>query len=79
MEQGLTKKEFEIGKKYFQKLSTKFSRPTPRPMLSWEDKDVNESIIPEKSDVVNWRKFQKDKSRIKKDRRKNLKTNDKDY
>ena len=75
MELGLTTKEFEIGKKYFPKPSTKFTRPTPRPILSWEDEDTNEPIIPEKSDVANWRKFQKDKSRIKKDRRKHLKKN----
>ena len=78
MELGLTSKEFEVGKKYFQK-ATKFTRPTPRPMLSWEDEDTNESNIPEKSDVVNWRKFEKDKSRTKKNRRKHLKTNAKDY
>ena len=78
MELGLTSKEFEVGKKYFQK-ATKFTRPTPRPMLSWEDEDTNESNIPEKLDVVNWRKFEKDKSRTKKNRRKHLKTNAKDY
>ena len=55
MELGLTSKEFETGKKYFQK-PKKFTRPTPRPMLSWEDEDTKESNIPEKSDAVNWRK-----------------------
>jgi ADP-ribosylglycohydrolase len=71
MELGLTLKEFEVGKKYFEK-GKKFSRPTPRPTLSWEDADTDESNIPEKSDVANWRKFEKDKSRTKKNRRKNL-------
>ena len=71
MELGLTLKEFEVGKKYFEK-GKNFSRPTPRPTLSWEDADTDESNIPEKSDVANWRKFEKDKSRIKKNRRKNL-------
>jgi ADP-ribosylglycohydrolase len=71
MELGLTLKEFEVGKKYFQK-GKKFTRPTPRPILSWEDTDTDELNIPEKSDVVNWRKFEKDKSRTKKNRRKNL-------
>ena len=74
MELGLTSKEFETGKKYFQK-PKKFTRPTPRPMLSWEDEDTKESNIPEKSDAVNWRKFEKNKSRTKKNRRKNLNTN----
>ena len=79
MELGLTTKEFEVGKKYFPKPSTTFTRPTPRPILSWEGEGTNEPIIPEKSDVVNWRKFQKDKSKIKKDRRKHLKKNNEDY
>jgi ADP-ribosylglycohydrolase len=73
MELSLTSKEFEIGKKYFQK-SKKFTRPTPRPILSWETEDTDEPNIPDKSDVANWRKFEKDKSRTKKTRRKNLKT-----
>ena len=75
MELGLTTKEFEVGKKYFPKPLTNFTRPTPRPMLSWEDEGANEPTIPEKSDVVNWRKFQKDKSRDKKNRRKHLRKN----
>ncbi len=74
MELGLTLKEFEVGKKYFKK-GKKFSRPTPRPTLSWEDEDTGESNIPEKSDVVNWRKFEKDKSRTKKNRRTRLRNN----
>ena len=77
MEMGLTSKEFELGKKYFQK-STKFIRPTPRPKLSWEDDDTNESNLPEKSDTVNRRKFEKDKSKAKKNRRKNSKLNEVD-
>ena len=77
MELGLTLKEFELGKKYFQK-ATKFTRPTPRPKLSWEDENTNKLNIPEKSDAVNWRKFEKDKSRNKKNRRKHLKTNEAD-
>ena len=79
MELGLTTKEFEEGKKYFPKLSTKFTRPTPRPKLSWEDENSNELVIPEKSSVMGWRKFQKDKSRAKKDRRKHLKRNNEAY
>jgi hypothetical protein len=71
-------KEFEVGKKYSKKATT-FARPTPRPILSWEDEDANKSNIPEKSDVVNWRKFEKDKSRTKKNRRNHLKINDEDY
>ena len=75
MELGLTKKEFEVGKRYFLKPPIKFNRPTPRPMLSWEDEDLSEPAIPEKSDLPNWRKFQKEKSKVKKDRRKHLKRN----
>ena len=79
MELGLTSKEFEVGKKFFPKNLSKFERPTPRPMLSWEDKNSNEPTIPEKSDVLNWRKFQKEKSKIKKERRKYLKKNKETY
>ena len=79
MELGLTTKEFTVGKKYFTKRLTNFIRPTPRPILSWEDEDINEPIIPEKSDLVNWRKFQKDKSKTKKDRRKHLKKNSENF
>ena len=73
MESDLTAKEFEVGKKYFPKLASKFTRPTPRPVLSWEDEETDESDIPEKSNVAGWRKFQKDKTRAKRDRRRNLK------
>jgi ADP-ribosylglycohydrolase len=77
MEMGLTSKEFELSKKYFQK-ATNFTRPTPRPKLSWEDEGTNESNIPEKSDTINRRKFEKDKSKAKKNRRKNSKINEAD-
>lgn len=79
MELGLTTKEFDVGRKYFSKTPVNFSRPTPRPKLSWEDGDNKKSIIPEKSDALNWRKFEKDKSRAKKDRRKCLKNDPADY
>ena len=79
MELGLTTKEFDVGKKYFSKTPVSFSRPTPRPKLSWEDGDNKKSILPEKSDALNWRKFEKDKSKAKKDRRKYLKNDPADY
>ena len=79
MELGLTKKEFDVGKKYFSKTPVNFSRPTPSPNLSWEDGDNKKPIIPEKSDALNWRKFEKDKSRAKKDRRKYPKNDPADY
>ena len=73
MELGLTTKEFDVGKKYFLKSPVKHFRPTPRPKLYWKGEDENESIIPDKSDIFNWRKFEKDKSKAKKERRKHLK------
>jgi len=79
MELGLTTKEFDVGRKYFSKTPVNFFRPTPRPKLSWEDGDNKKPIIPEKSDALNWRKFEKDKSRAKKDRRKYLKNDATDY
>jgi len=79
MELGLTTKEFDVGKKYFLKSPVKHFRLTPRPKLYWKGEDENESIIPDKSDIFNWRKFEKDKSKAKKERRKHLKKNDSDY
>ena len=79
MELGLTTKEFDVGRKYFSKTPVNFFRPTPRPKLSWEDGDNKKPTIPEKSDALNWRKFEKDKSRAKKDRRKYLKNDPADY
>ena len=79
MELGLTTKEFDVGRKYFSKTPVNFLRPTPRPKLSWEDGDNKKPTIPEKSDALNWRKFEKDKSRAKKDRRKYLKNDPADY
>jgi hypothetical protein len=79
MELGLTTKEFDVGRKYFSKTPVNFLRPTPRPKLSWEDGDNKKPTIPEKSDALNWRKFEKDKSRAKKDRRKYLKNGPADY
>ena len=79
MELGLTTKEFDVGKKYFSKTPVSFFRPTPRPKLSWEDGDNKKPVIPEKSEALNLRKFEKDKSRAKKDRRKYLKNDPADY
>ena len=79
MELGLTAKEFDVGKKYFSKTPVNFFRPTPRPKLSWEDGYNKKSAPPEKSDVFSWRKFEKEKSRAKKDRRKYLKNDPTDY
>ena len=79
MELGLTTKEFDIGRKYFSKTPVNFLRPTPRPKLSWEDGDNKKPTIPEKSDALNWRRFEKDKSRAKKNRRKYLKNDPADY
>jgi hypothetical protein len=79
MELGLTTKEFDVGRKYFSKTPVNFFRPTPRPKLSWEDGDNKKPTIPEKSDALNWRRFEKDKSRAKKDRRKYLKNDPADY
>ncbi|KMP12698.1 hypothetical protein UR09_00460 [Candidatus Nitromaritima sp. SCGC AAA799-A02] len=79
MELGLTAKEYEMGKKFFPRPASKFTRPTPRPALSWEDDTGDETALPEKSDVAGWRKFQKDKSKMKRDRRKHLKQGNDDY
>ena len=67
MEIALTNKEAEEAKRYLPK--------EPRKVLksinidSWEDE---EDIVPSKEDRAQWRKFQKEKTKAKRDRRKNL-------
>jgi ADP-ribosylglycohydrolase len=70
MESGLTHKEYEDQKKYgawdVKKVSAKIEA------VGFEDDELELSKVPKKDDPLKWRKFQKDKSRMKRDRRKNL-------
>ena len=67
METALTTKEAEEAKRYQPKEAKKILKPISADF--WEDE---EDIVPSKEDRAQWRKFQKEKTRSKRDRRKNL-------
>ena len=67
METALTNKEAEEAKRYQPKDTKKGLKPVS--IDFWEDE---EESIPSKEDRAQWRKFQKDKTKSKRDRRKNL-------
>jgi len=72
MELALTKKEFEEGKKFSPKTTQKPSRKISSG-FDLDGEELEESVIPKKEDTALWRKFQKDKTKMKRDRRRNLK------
>jgi ADP-ribosylglycohydrolase len=67
METALTAKESEEAKRYQPKEVKKTLKPIA--IDFWEDE---EDIVPSKEDRAQWRKFQKEKTKSKRDRRKNL-------
>mgnify|MGYP006424810939 FL=1 len=67
MEMALTAKESEEAKRYQPKEPKKVLKSIS--IDFWEDE---EDIVPSKEDRAQWRKFQKDKAKSKRDRRKNL-------
>jgi len=67
MEIALTNKEAEEAKRYLPKETRKVLKSIN--IDSWEDE---EDIVPSKEDRAQWRKFQKEKTKAKRDRRKNL-------
>ncbi|MFL2948104.1 MAG: ADP-ribosylglycohydrolase family protein [Nitrospinales bacterium] len=67
MEMALTNKETEEGKRYQPKETRKVLKSIN--IDSWED---DEDIVPTKENRAQWRKFQKEKTKAKRDRRKNL-------
>jgi ADP-ribosylglycohydrolase len=67
METALTAKEAEEAKRYQPKEAKKILKPIA--IDFWEDE---EDIVPSKEDRAQWRKFQKEKTKSKRDRRKNL-------
>jgi hypothetical protein len=67
MEAGLTSKEFEESKRNPPKESKKSTQIKLQDL--WDD---DETPVPSKEDRAEWRKFQKDKTRSKRDRRKNI-------
>ncbi|MEK9629848.1 MAG: ADP-ribosylglycohydrolase family protein [Nitrospinota bacterium] len=67
METALTHKEAEEAKRYLPKETKKIVKPVT--IDYWDDE---EEKIPSKEDRAQWRKFQKEKTKSKRDRRKNL-------
>ena len=72
MEFGLTIKEFDEGKKYLPKGTKKPTKKTVKPGAFFDEENLD-SVLPAKEDAAGRRKFQKDKTRMKRDRRRNLK------
>lgn len=73
MELSLTIKEFEERKRYLPKLTQK-SQKKAVSSIKVSDDELEESSLPRKEDPAGWRKFERDKSRTKRDRRRNLKS-----
>jgi ADP-ribosylglycohydrolase len=67
METALTAKESEEAKRYQPKEAKKILKPIA--IDFWEDE---EDLVPSKEDRAQWRKFQKEKTKSKRDRRKNI-------
>ncbi len=72
MELALTNKEFEEGKKNLPKTMQKPSHKISSG-FDFHEEEFEESVIPKKEDAARRRKFQKDKTKMKRDRRRNLK------
>jgi len=70
MESGASAKNKEEEKKYLPATTPKPSRPA---LHLWDDDDDEEieGMIPQKENKAEWRKFQKEKTKKKRDRRKN--------
>ena len=69
MEAGLTAKEFEEAKRNSSKEKKKGVQLKSSDL--WAD-DEDEALVPSKEDRAEWRKFQKEKTKSKRDRRKNI-------
>lgn len=74
MEAGLSLKEYEARKKHLHKEPKKTPVKIPDPELDWtengNDDEIAELLLARKNDPGQWRKYEKDKSRKKRDRRK---------
>jgi len=71
MELALTNKEFEEGKKITPKTTQKSEQKISFG-FDLDEEGFEEPAIPRKEDAAQWRKFQKDKTKMKRDRRRNL-------
>lgn len=72
MESGLTFKEFEDSRKFISKKTKKQIQKPVKSMGVLDEENVVDPLIPGKEDVYGWRKFHRDKSRNKRDRRRNM-------
>lgn len=70
MESGLTHKEHDDQKKYVVR-DVKKAVPKAAGRIDFDDDELALSKVPRKDDTLKWRKFHKEKSRMKRDRRKN--------
>ena len=68
MEMALTAKEADEAKRYQPKETKKIIKP----VVTIDYWDEEQDIVPSKEDRAKWRKFQKEKTKSKRDRRKNL-------
>jgi len=71
MELALTHKEFEEGKRVSPKTTQKTARKIST-RFDFDEDEFEEPAIPKKEDAAQRRKFQKDKTKMKRDRRRNL-------
>ena len=72
MESGLTFKEFEDSRKFISKKTKKQIQKPVKSMGVLDEASIIEPAIPGKEDAYGFRKFQRDKSRNKRDRRRNM-------
>jgi ADP-ribosylglycohydrolase len=71
MELALTNKEFEEAKRVTPKKAQKEAGKTAS-RFDFDEDEFEEYAMPKKEEVAKWRKFQKDKTKMKRDRRRNL-------
>jgi len=71
MESALTAKEFEEARRHAAKGRAKPGKKAAPARAEPEDQGRGPKLLPGKEDMARWRKFQKDKTRQKRDRRRN--------
>lgn len=71
MEQALTAKEFEEARRHIAKGRAKPGKKAAPAVVEPEEQGRGSRLVPGKEDTARWRKFQKEKTRQKRDRRRN--------
>ncbi len=72
MELGLTQKEAEERRKYLPKEARKTATKAPVLEDLWLEEEAEDSLLQLREDPRRWRQFEKEKTRKKRDRRRNL-------